>query len=108
MTRISTEPQSHKDTKGKSFPSVESVKSVVKPGRIHHMLQCRRLWEKFEPKFEQARTASAQLGIFQREAAFSHFLGGCSVELETNGGISKAQFVRLLEAATEFGKRVKV
>lgn len=69
--------------------------------------RCYKSWPKFKPSFEQSIGLLNSLGLLQREAACSHFLGGCSAELQTNGSISRKQFLRLMLAAYEFGKAIK-
>lgn len=48
------------------------------------------------------------LGFIQRDAALSHFLGGCRSVLQHGGAITRKDFVQLIHTATDFGKRTKL
>lgn len=65
-------------------------------------------WPKFKPVWLAAVRQSNELGPIRRDAAFAHFLGGCSAELQSNGTISRRKFVQILNNATEFGRNEKI
>ena len=72
-------------------------------GQMKKMSRCHRSWKKTAPKVNTAVKGINNLGIFQRDAAFSHFIGGAQVQLEFHGTISRQDFIRLMESASQFG-----
>ena len=74
---------------------------------LRQMIRSRKSWPKFAPQLAQAQQQNQALGILQRDMAFSHFLGGCQAKLMECGHVNRAEFVRLLQSATEFGKHCK-
>ena len=74
---------------------------------LRRMLRSRKSWPKFAPQFESATQQNQALNILQRDMAFSHFLGGCQAKLMERGHVSRAEFIRLLQSATDFGKHCK-
>ncbi len=74
---------------------------------LRDMARNRRSWKKFVQSFRLATGINKQMTTIQRDAAFSHFLGGCEVILKDRRQISREDFVRLLSDANEFGNQIK-
>lgn len=65
----------------------------------------RRTWKRDGAEVEAAVDKMQRLALLGREHGFAHFLGGALSVLESEGRISRKDFVRLMNAAHEFGEK---
>lgn len=84
-----------------------SDKQKLSMTQLRHMNRCHRTWAKFRPNLDTVLEETNSLNVLRRDAAFSHLMGGMTVQLENFGSISRDEFVQLLRAATRFGSEVQ-
>jgi len=87
--------------------NITDLKKEPSAATYRRWIRNHKSWEKSREAVEQASRRMHDLGFMQRDAAWAHFTGGAWSMLEHEGRISRKEFVKLLDAAYEFGQKTK-